>query len=1042
MSLENYWPISQEINRCINHEAEGAHDAVLLAVHQPTPLSYRLISSDRKVEANEEDLFKYLTSDDVPSGALVVPITGASGVGKSHMVRVLAARLQSINIDGRYVIIQIPKSASLRSVVESILEKLPGDEYSGVRAGFSKAVSEVNIESAAISFQSELNIALIELAKELKAKVAKNPDNAALKEQFGHAMNLPKFMGDAALVDYFHSQVFPRIVKRAVSGQNVSEFEESAEDFRANDFAIPESIDIAKAAETTRRYYQLNLQIRDGEGRRNAVRLLNESKVVDQAIRQLFKLHESLGGMTLQEVIQTIRRLLRKQNRELVVLVEDFKALTGIQDTLLNILIQHAQDGNEGKNEDKKMATIRSVIAVTNGYIDGKDTIASRANREWIVESNLSGEVEVLRRTKALVAAYLNAARWGYDELVRQFKQRSSTWLDEVNRARIYAEEDDERDLLTLKAFGQFNGIPLFPYTELAIEQLARAALTRNNIMVFTPRFIIDTVLRSLLLSGRLAYVQNRFPHAGLDAPRVNATVTDWLMSRIMTTEVKDRYVRVIGIWGNNPKTVADIGFIPKEVFDAFGLDRPDVETRKQSTGSNIEVQGTRELPPPTPPTPTPVDDVLTALEEWVDGTLVLGQTIANRIRTSIASALNDRIEWQAERCNRVDITARLISIPKSAGEGNMSVNCIRVAADNSDPTGQVRFELAAVCRHYHTNRGRSDYAGADEDLMWVGNLADRLLPQALALVRASVKQKLAMSLSLLSTNSQILGLTERARTTTSLSPFLFGVPEITSRISDSAPSEFSDWRGMQETAVGVRRELIQMVLSYCGSFQGDGKTAYAVDITRILESMPVDGEAIDFSVLDLVTPEIRQLLIPMAENRAKAMARKVLQSAIGIRKRLTVELGEVFEKQVVVDELRELADQLKETGQFNADEIGLGHQAFMNLCEEFRKSALSASLTTLANATDDIDGPNSTRSAAQFLSNMGRFNGNPLLTATRFVEVARKLVNLSAKRVRTLEEQVQGVNPQIQASRIQDLMTGLKQEISSMGKKGESTCF
>ena len=62
MSLKNYWPISQEINRCINHEAEGAHDAVLLAVHQPTPLSYRLISSDRKVETNEEELFNYLTT--------------------------------------------------------------------------------------------------------------------------------------------------------------------------------------------------------------------------------------------------------------------------------------------------------------------------------------------------------------------------------------------------------------------------------------------------------------------------------------------------------------------------------------------------------------------------------------------------------------------------------------------------------------------------------------------------------------------------------------------------------------------------------------------------------------------------------------------------------------------------------------------------------------------------------------------------------------------------------------------------------------------
>lgn len=86
MSLLNYWPSAKEINHCINHEAEGAHDAVLLAVHQPTPMSYRLISSDRKLDTTEEELFNYLISEDVPSGAHLVPITGASGVGKSHKI--------------------------------------------------------------------------------------------------------------------------------------------------------------------------------------------------------------------------------------------------------------------------------------------------------------------------------------------------------------------------------------------------------------------------------------------------------------------------------------------------------------------------------------------------------------------------------------------------------------------------------------------------------------------------------------------------------------------------------------------------------------------------------------------------------------------------------------------------------------------------------------------------------------------------------------------------------------------------------------------
>jgi hypothetical protein len=62
--------------------------------------------------------------------------------------------------------------------------------------------------------------------------------------------------------------------------------------------------------------------------------------VVDEATRHLFQLHDALGGMTLQDVILEIRRRLLEEGKDLVVLVEDFAALTGIQETLLKVLIQ------------------------------------------------------------------------------------------------------------------------------------------------------------------------------------------------------------------------------------------------------------------------------------------------------------------------------------------------------------------------------------------------------------------------------------------------------------------------------------------------------------------------------------------------------------------------------------------------------------------------------------------------------------------------------------------------------------------------------
>lgn len=1032
MSLLNYWPTAEEINLCINHEAEGAHDAVLLAVHQPSPLSYRLVSSGKSIEASEDDLFKYLMTKDVPSGSHVVPITGASGVGKSHMVRMLAARLQNVNADSRYVIIRIPKSATLRRVVELILNELPGEDYASVKAEFAKAFTEeINIATAVIRFQGQLDIALGELANELHAQLKANPSNILLKERVGHARALPKFMGDPELVDYFRSKVFTKIVKRAIAGQSQAEQEGQVEDFQADDFLVPDSIDITKAASTTQSYYVRTLQLREGEGRRVAARLLNESKVVDQAIRQLFSLHQSLGGMTLQEVILEIRRLLLQQERELVIFVEDFKALTGIQDTLLNVLIQEGvRDGV------REFATMRSVIAVTDGYLAGQDTIATRAKREWIVESLLSSPEEVFRRTKALVASYLNAARWGYHNLMHHFEingglsDRQSSWIEP------YTAPDDASDIAVLTAFGKEVEIPLFPYTEQAIEQLARSALTRNNTLIFTPRFIIDNVLRSVLLPGRPAFERGQFPPPDIDAPGTNAEVSQWLSSLPVSEEMRERYRRVVAIWGNSPRTPADIGHIPKEVFDAFKLDRPNIQFTPKPIPEQIPKDKPSQLSIDSPPRPDDAS-LIEALERWVQNGERLNQTVANQIRQSIATAITERIDWSAERAIKSPIKAKQISIPNALGEGNLDSDPIKVADDHSDSTGQLRSELAAVVRLIHLNGGKVNYVGSDDDLVRIGNLTDRLMPQALALVRASIRQKLGMAVRLLSTNSRILGLIERYRTPASLAAFLFGSRNISVRPPGSAPAEFAEWRALQEQALRIRPDLIQFVASYCGSFQGAGRTSYAIDMVRVTDCLLPEGDTTNLNSLDLGSTELKQALAMMSEARVKAQARKVLQGASNIRTRLVAELGENFDKQEVAEDLRALAEQLRASGVWNSDEIGIAHPAFKSLCEDFRSAALREALSMLASSVEGDEG----QSDDQLVSRMGRFDIHPLIVASRFAEAARKVVRASDKRASGLEVQFQGVDPQEQTSEILSLFESLANEIDSLVVEGETAC-
>lgn len=94
MKLERYWPQAAEVDACIKNEAETADVAVLLAVHQPSLLVTRNAGTLHETPATETDLLSAFLTEHVPGGALILPITGPSGVGKSHMIRWLDAQLR------------------------------------------------------------------------------------------------------------------------------------------------------------------------------------------------------------------------------------------------------------------------------------------------------------------------------------------------------------------------------------------------------------------------------------------------------------------------------------------------------------------------------------------------------------------------------------------------------------------------------------------------------------------------------------------------------------------------------------------------------------------------------------------------------------------------------------------------------------------------------------------------------------------------------------------------------------------------------------
>ena len=199
MKLSRYWPNNDEIRNCIRWEAETNSDAMLLAVHQPMHLEKKIIGNVTKTpeKIQENRFLEDFLKEKLNQGTLIMPVTGASGSGKSHLIGWLHAKLNQLKAQNdsrveKFTIVRIPKSASLRRVVELILEPLKLDpKFDSIRNALNTATTAVTPDRAAIRFNSGIQIALGSLSRQLREELkqlsSSNPNSPEiLTKSKGH----------------------------------------------------------------------------------------------------------------------------------------------------------------------------------------------------------------------------------------------------------------------------------------------------------------------------------------------------------------------------------------------------------------------------------------------------------------------------------------------------------------------------------------------------------------------------------------------------------------------------------------------------------------------------------------------------------------------------------------------------------------------------------------------------------------------------------------------------------------------------------------
>lgn len=840
--LLDYWPTTERVSECLRTEAETIDEALLLAVHEPMTLRRRAAHTGLEVDATEKDLLDELMRPSNDGSAVLVAITGASGVGKSHMVRWLRAQLLRHPMRDRLVIVSIPKTASLRQVVERMLEPLGGQAYAMIKSDLDRAVEALKPSQAAELLATTLAGELESFASNLQEQVRANSVAREHAPRINIARKIRTLVRDPQVRDSWLQEIFIRIIQSSLDGTS----DPDQRRFHAGDFVPPPTIANNTFQPETNSVLSF-LARNDGADRTAAAEILQE--VLDPALRSVFGFTETFKQKTIQEVVSDIRRQLLVENRELVLLVEDLAALAGIQQPLLDIVIAESDDQGQ-----RVRGTIRTALAVTDGFLPGRQTLLTRAKAEWVIPSEGMADELVVARLVRLTGRYLNAARWGLGLLKKRFaevppdEQNLYTWVP------VFDEDLDAASADQLESFGKTEAKhALFPFSEVAVRSFAEQALKRGGRWVFNPRAYIDAVLHPVLMQRNL-FAKGQFP-ATLPADlRVVSEIGLALSYKGYSPAELKQVEAAVFYWAGNPDSLLKTLPVSKRVFDAFKVKwpfdssavpgRPPV--RKPPIGGGGNGQGPQiPVPPPTtdplPPVPKPeVSDFAKALEMWGPTSRLTG-TVPNRVRKLLEEALNQRVDSDLLRLHGEKIDSKWFWLPPSTTTSNPSSGIvIRVAAVDQPISPLVIGGLRALDR-WDLHEQNWDYEGAEDDYAATHALLDVIETQISGQLSERAVADVAVLSIALHRQGLLLGVSRSAEPDAVRALRQLAQPAVSHRPVDLALDTNQFVRRVTEFRVEATRArtVLQDQLRFrLGCYQGNtGGKVLAVDTQRFKQA-------------------------------------------------------------------------------------------------------------------------------------------------------------------------------------------------------------
>ena len=212
---------------------------------------------------------------------------------------------------------------------------------------------------------------------------------------------------------------------------------------------------------------------------------------LDEAITQML----NLGREDLLRLMREVREYLAEQNVELVLLIEDFAKLQGIDREVLEAVLAKPQQPGS-----KPLCAIRTALACTIGYFEGLiktfDTVQQRVTFSVYLDVGTVSNHSLITQAdiQEFVSRYLNTVRLEDRVILDWANNNNQEGGFQGEPLKSACSECEHREACHT-GFGSINDIGLYPFTPKALEQMFIRVSTNN----FNPRILIKDVLKYVL---------------------------------------------------------------------------------------------------------------------------------------------------------------------------------------------------------------------------------------------------------------------------------------------------------------------------------------------------------------------------------------------------------------------------------------------------------------------------------------------------------------------------------------------------------------